>query len=207
MGLQKLTGSTRMASVNRQEQIYFAAARLFVDKGYSGTSMSDIARAVGVTKAGLYYFVESKEKLLYTIMSYGMDRLHREVVEPALATDDPLDRLRIIVRNHVKNIGMALDVKGNSITSVVNEMIGLTGEMRTEIDARKRAYLEFVRDTLRALDAQGKLDSSVDIPVATSSILGMIAWMTHWHKPGGRLTLDQLADLITDQALRSILKS
>ncbi len=196
-----------MASVSRHEQIYFAAARLFVDKGYSGTSMSDIAQSVGMTKAGLYYFIESKENLLYTIMSYGMDRLHREVVDPAVAAVDPLDRLRIIVRNHVENIGRAQDEKGNPITIVVNEMMGLTGDLRAQIDARKREYLEFVRDTLRQLDGQGQLHKDVDIPVAAFSILGMVTWMTHWHRPGGRLTLDQIADLITDQALRSVLKS
>ena len=75
--------------LDRLNQIYVAAARLFCEKGFDATSMSDIADEIGFTKAALYHFITGgKKDLLYAIISYGMDRLDRVVNEPAQAIDD-----------------------------------------------------------------------------------------------------------------------
>ena len=79
------TERPRVASA-RAREIYVQASRLFVEKGYEGASMSDIAEAVKITKAGLYHFVKSKEDLLFTIVSFGMDELFDEVVNPEAMT-------------------------------------------------------------------------------------------------------------------------
>lgn len=200
------TGEERVRSLNRQEQIYFEASRLFVDKGFAGASMSDIAQAVGVTKAGLYHFVENKEELLYTIMSFGMDGLFEQVVEPAQAIADPLERLTTIVRLHVRNIGEAQTENGNPITMVVNETSGLSAEHRAEINARKRVYVEMVRRTLEELRAAGQLREDVDSTAAAFSIIGMVIWLTHWHRPGGRLSSAEVEEQIADLALHAVLK-
>ena len=56
---------------------------MFRDRGYDATSVSDIARALGMTKAGLYHHFESKEALLFEIMMYGLDRVRDDVIVPA----------------------------------------------------------------------------------------------------------------------------
>src|ERR1700760_455671 len=99
------TGSTGRQLSPRESQIYMAASRLFIEKGFAGTSMSDIAEAVNITKAGLYHFVESKEELLFTINQFGMDRLEEAVIRPAAAIADPRARLDAIFRAHVRNAG------------------------------------------------------------------------------------------------------
>jgi AcrR family transcriptional regulator len=193
------------AGEDRREQIFFHAARLFVEKGIGNTSMADIAKAVGITKAGLYYFVESKEDLLYTLMRWGMEVLERDVVEPARLIADPEQRLAAIIRNHVFNIGRVQGPQGNPITILVDEPGQLGPERQADIDGRKRAYFEFVRGTLAALKAEGKL-ADVDLNVATFSILGMIIWMGRWRRPGGPLELDEIADHITRLSLGGVLK-
>src|SRR5262249_60283860 len=85
---------------NRLDQIYYVAAKIFCDKGYDATSMSDIADAVGITKAGIYHYVKSKQDLLFAIMNFAMDRLEIRVITPARAVTDAEQRLRAILRNH-----------------------------------------------------------------------------------------------------------
>jgi AcrR family transcriptional regulator len=65
---------------SRRAEICRTAARIFRDHGYDATSVSDLARALGITKAGLYHYFESTEALLFEIMTYGLDWVHEEVV-------------------------------------------------------------------------------------------------------------------------------
>ncbi|MBX3485125.1 TetR/AcrR family transcriptional regulator [Phenylobacterium sp.] len=185
----------RVASARRRE-IYLHASRLFVEKGYEATSMSDIAQAVKITKAGLYHFMESKEELLFTIMNYGMDELYDEVVNPALAEPDPRKRLKMIVRNHVSNIGRVTGNQGNPVTIVADEPGGLGPEKRAIIDRRKRGYFHLVRNTLDELRARGDLVEGLDTTVTAHNIIGMIMWTARWRRPEGRLSVDDIIEQI-----------
>src|SRR5207247_7211161 len=84
----------------RRIEICRTAAQIFRDRGYDATSVSDIARALGITKAGLYHYFESKEALLFEITAYGLDRVRDEVIVPARALRDPEARLRQLVIRH-----------------------------------------------------------------------------------------------------------
>jgi AcrR family transcriptional regulator len=190
---------------DRREQIFFHAARLFVEKGTGNTSMADIAKAVGITKAGLYYFVESKEDLLYTLMRWGMEVLERDVVVPAQGIADPAERLATIIRNHLVNIGRVQGPYGNPITILVDEPGLLGPENQADIDARKRAYFLFLRKALEDLRDAGKL-ADVDVNVAAFSIIGMIVWMARWRRPGGPMELEAIVEQITRIALGGVLK-
>lgn len=203
-GPDAVLAETAASPPTRLEQIYLEAARLFVEKGFAGASMSDIASAVNITKAGLYHFVSGKEELLYTIMSFGLDQLEEEVVRPALAIEDPRERLVLIVRNHARNVLRGVTERGNPITIVVNEAAGLTGDNRTRVDARKRAYFELIRDTLGELKKQKRL-AEVDTTVAAFSIIGTIVWLARWHRPDGKLSPDEVADQVVKLSLGGVL--
>ncbi len=178
----------------RKRQIYIAASRLFVERGFAGASMSDIAEAVQLTKAGLYHFVASKEELLFEIIQHGMNQLDEDVVQPALAIDDPLERLRTIVRNHIRNVGRVESDRGNPLSIVTDEPMGLSPQRRRVIDARKAAYVNLVRDTLAALQAKGRMRPEADTTVVAFTIVGTIMWTARWRRPEGRLSLDQIVD-------------
>src|SRR5215468_12734106 len=83
---KKLTASEEL---NRHDQIYYVAAKIFCDKGYDATSMSDIADAVGITKAGIYHYVKSKQDLLFAIMNFAMDRLKSTSSRPRVPSRTP----------------------------------------------------------------------------------------------------------------------
>lgn len=191
----------------RVAQIYMAAAELFCEKGFDRTSMSDVAEAVGITKAGVYHFVPGgKRDLLFAIMNYGLDRLDTYVITPARAVPDAEERLRAIISNHVRLITSGSKTSGhNPVTIVVEEVGGLSPTQRRKIDGRKRVYMDLIRDTLGQLNRDGKL-RQLDETVAAFSLLGMILWVSRWYKPGGRLSVEQIADEIMKLAIGAVLR-
>jgi TetR/AcrR family transcriptional regulator, cholesterol catabolism regulator len=199
-------GEATALGVDRQRQIFVAASKLFIEKGFDGASMSDIAEAVQITKAGLYHFVDSKEDLLFTIVSFGMDRLDTDVIEPARNEADPLKRLTLIVRNHAMNVGRVTTDIGSPLAIVVDQTSGLSAENRRTIDARKRAYFDLLHGTLSDLKTSGQLREGVDATTAAFSIIGAVMWIARWRKAEGRLALEEVADQMTQVVLRGLLR-
>jgi AcrR family transcriptional regulator len=187
---------------DRADHIYRVAAEVMCQKGYEGTSMNDIADAVGLTKAGLYHYIRGKEDLLFQIMSYGMDMVEQDAIAPAKQAEDPLERLRIIIWRHAKRV---LEV-GGAVSILLDEMYALTPAHRRAIKARKRAYFDLVRETLDQLSAEGKL-RDVSPTVATFSLFGMVNWVSRWYRRDGRLSSEQILSDFLDIALNSVLKN
>jgi len=181
-------------------QIYNAAAKIICDKGFDAMTMNDIAQAVGMTKAGVYHYIDGKKDMLFAVMSFGMDSLDKAVIEPARVIGDPEQRLRTIVYNHSQLI-----TKGsNPITIVVDEMAGLSAAHRRKINQRKRVYFDLIRDTLNQLKEDGKL-RDVDTTVAAFSILGMLLWISRWYHPDGKLDNEAVSAEILKLALGSVM--
>ncbi len=188
------------AESDRAVEIYTKAAEIFHAQGFDATSMSTIAAAVDLTKAGLYYYIESKEDLLYAIMDYAMGRLETDVIEPSRQVADATDRLKSIIARHCR-----LLTKGNqAITILTDEIEGLKPKHRKQILDRKRVFFDFVRDTLERLKCEGRL-RDVNTTVATFSLFGTLLWLPRWYRVDGPLTSDQVVESITDIASRGLL--
>jgi len=205
-GSSWLLNGAAIENYGRLQQIYFHAARLFVQNGFAGTSMSEIADAVGISKAAIYHFVVDKNELLFTLMTWGMDVLDHDVTNPARLIQDPLERLVFIVRRHLINIGSGTNINlGNPLALIIEEPAGLNPEDRSEIIRRKRIYYGLVRDTLKELESDGRL---VDVKpsVAAFSLLGMIIMLARWYQPAGALTLADVADQMVEMAVRAVIR-
>jgi AcrR family transcriptional regulator len=181
------------ADSDRTVDIYTKAAEIFHQQGFDATSMSTIAAAVDLTKAGLYYYIESKEDLLYAIMNYAMERLETEVIEPSRAVADPKERLASIVTRH----GRLLTEGNKAITILTDEIEGLKPKHRKQILDRKRVYFDFLRGTLDELRRAGHL-RDVNTTVATFCLFGTLLWLPRWFRPDGRLTSEQVIQAIND---------
>ncbi len=186
---------------DRTVEIYTKAAEIFHQQGFDATSMSSIASAVDLTKAGLYYYIESKEDLLFAIMNYAMERLETIVIEPSRAIADPQKRLLSIITRH----GRLLTEGNNAITILTDEIDGLKPKHRKQILDRKRAYLELVRGTLDALRAEGKL-RDVNTTVAAFSLFGALLWLPRWYSSQGGLTSEQVTEHVVDIVTGGLLK-
>ena len=190
------------AECDRTIDIYTKAAEIFHLQGFDATSMSNIAAAVDLTKAGLYYYIESKEDLLFAIMNYAMERLETGVIEPSREVADAESRLRSILERH----GRLLTEGNKAIIILTDEIEGLKPKHRKQILDRKRVYFDFVRDTLETLHAEGKL-RNVNTTVATFSLFGTLLWLPRWFRPEGRLTGEQVIAEIVDIAVGGLLKN
>jgi len=184
----------------RAAEVYHTAAKLILQKGYDATSVSDIANALGITKAGLYHYISGKTDLLFEIMKFGLDELDREVARPALAIADPEERLRFMIHTHARIV-----TRGEgAVTILVDEARALTPAQNRTITKRKRGYLDFMRRTLEELRDAGKL-RPVNLTVAAFGIIAMINWLSRWYQPDGPLTSAEIGDQITDLALNGVI--
>ena len=178
------------------------AAQLFRDRGYDATSVGDVARALGLTKAGLYHHFESKEALLFEIMMFGLTKVRDEVLVPVRTIRDPEERLREFIARHAR-----IATRGHGAVAHLNDEIrALPPSLRREIERRQRIYLDLLRRTLTELKAKGRL-KAVDPTVAAFSIIGMILWLPRWFRQDGRLSQDQVADDIASLALQGVLRT
>lgn len=197
---------TRLSGVERTDQIYSVAAQMICERGFDATSMSDIAEAVGITKAGVYHFIPSKKELLFAIMSYGMDTLEAVVIKPAREIADAEERLRAIITSHSMLIARSSNDDGHSpVTILVEEELGLSPAHRRKLRQRKRVYVDLIRATLEEMKAEGKL-KDVEVTAAAFSLLGMILWVARWFRPDGKLSREQVAEEICKIAFGGLLK-
>jgi AcrR family transcriptional regulator len=186
----------------RQAQILETSARIFCEKGYDRASMGDISEALGLTKAGIYHHIRSKEELLFEIMSYGMDLFESKVLNRVMGIKNPLQRLRATLKGHVL---LVTRDRPKEVTVILHESNALKGKYRNAINGRKRRYVQFLKKTFRDLQRAGWA-RRVDPGVAAFAMLGMINWIYQWHRPGGRLTDEELADALTDLFLRGVIE-
>lgn len=185
---------------SRRAEICRTAAQIFQERGFDGTSVSDLARSLGMTKATLYHYFASKEALLFEIISFGLDRVRDEVILPVRGVRDPETRLRQIVIRHARIVTRA----HGAVSSLNDEIRALPPSARKKIEKRMRVYFDLVRDTLAQLRAAGRL-RRVDLTVAAFSLLGTILWLPRWFRHEGPLTEKQVADEVANVVLGGLL--
>lgn len=186
----------------RAAEVYRTAAQIILQKGYDATSVSDIANALGITKAGLYHYISGKTDLLYEIMKFGLRELDREVLEPARKIGDAEERLRFTIATHARLI-----TRGDGAVSIlVDETRALTPTQNRAVTRMKRHYLDFLRDALEELRANGRLRGSVNTTVAAFGAIAMINWLSRWYQPEGPLSSGEIADQIADLVMNGVLK-
>jgi AcrR family transcriptional regulator len=186
----------------RASDVYRVAAEIMCHKGFGATSMNDIAEAAGLTKAGIYHYIRGKEDLLFEIMTYAMDNVERGIIAPAMEVADAEERLRTIVERHTRSV-----IEGvGAVTIVLEEMTALTPPHRRLIKARKRAYLDFIRQTLQQLAAEGKL-RNISPTAGAFGLLGMILWISRWYRRDGRITPRKVLNDYLEMTMNALLKT
>ena len=171
----------------RRSELTREAAKLFAQKGYHGTSIGDIAEAMGVQKGSLYAHIASKEDLLYETMREGADAFHAAL--DAVPEDTPaVEKIRLALRGHLRVVAEQLDVA----TVFVQEWRYLEGERRDEIVAERRRYEERIRDLFREGRELSELRADLDETAAVLLLLSAANWAYTWLQPGR--DTDEIAD-------------
>jgi AcrR family transcriptional regulator len=173
--------STRRTELTRE------AARLFAERGYHGTSIGDLAEALGVQKATLYAHIESKQDLLYETMRDGAAAFHAAL--DAIPDRLPAtEKIRLALRGHLRVVAEQLDVA----TVFVQEWRYLEGERREEIVAERRRYEERIRGFFREGRELSELRTDLDDGTSALLMLSAANWAYTWLQPGR--DTDALAD-------------
>jgi TetR/AcrR family transcriptional regulator, cholesterol catabolism regulator len=183
-----------------RESILEAATQLFGDAGYPGTTMREIAKAVGVLAGSLYAHIDSKETLLLEIVESGIERF-MSAVGPVAALAEPADiRIREAVKAHVRVVA-----ENPQRTLVVfHQWRFLTGPARRRVVAMRREYEDLFADMVRAGVEEGMFNDQLDDRLALMTVLGAVNWTPEWFSPSGRATADEVGDHIADALLAGI---
>lgn len=174
----------------RREELVGTAARLFAERGFHGTSMGDLAAAMGVRKGSLYSLTESKQRLLHEAMQAGAAAFHAAL--DAVPEDAPaVERIRHALRGHLRVVSEQLDVA----TVFTREWRYLEGAALDEVRAERRRYEERWRALFREGVERGELRTDLDVAATALLALSAANWAYTWLRPGG--DTDALADRFT----------
>jgi len=164
----------------RKQKIIDTAAALFHRKGYSSTSLDDVAKELGISKAALYHYVSSKDKLLSIIYTQAFENIFRDTNEIWRMDLPPDKKLRRILRNHIKNI----IIKNLSMFSVFfSEESQVPAKDFKKLQEEKKRYTRIIEEIVEEGITKG-LFKKADPGLQTYAILGMCNWVFKWYRPG-----------------------
>lgn len=181
----------------RLEHLLRTAARVFADKGYHATTMRDLARATGMSLAGMYYYVQGKDELLFLIQ----ERCFQQVLAGAAAVlsdgAGPAERVARFIHHHVGFFASHM----SEMKVLSHEAKSLTGPRLEKINRLKRRYVDLLTNLIVDLDADGDPPRSgpergvrPDPRIAAYGLFGMMNWIYTWYDPKGPVSPETLAD-------------
>ena len=161
------------------QHILRTASHVFARQGFAGASMRDISRATGVSLAGLYYYFENKQHLLYLIQSTTFTFVLESLRSRLQGVHEPAERLRLLVLNHIEYFLS----HPNEMKVLSHEEEALGEPYSEKVQAIKRRYYALAREIFDSLATDG-LAPGIQPRIAVLSLFGMMNWTYKWHKPG-----------------------
>lgn len=178
-----------MAAHDRRAQIYETAARIFFENGYAATSVDQIADAVGLLKGSLYYYMATKEDLLFHVIEEAHQKLSTLLDLDESAGGTPIEQLARLVTTHVTYICE----NPVSIGVFLNDFRFLSEDRRALIIARRDTYDARLRRIFESGVKDGSFSPKTQVKLTASGLLGMVNWVHQWYRPGGTLTPAEIA--------------
>ncbi|HET7483168.1 MAG TPA: TetR/AcrR family transcriptional regulator [Actinomycetota bacterium] len=184
----------------RRAEMISAAARLFSERGYHGTSIQHLADALGLQKGSVYAHIGSKEELLFEVVDEGAERFlerGRAALEmEAFATV----RLRRLLVGHIETAIEHLD----AATVFLNEWRYLSEPRRGSIQSKRDAYENIVRTIVADGISSGEFRSDANVRFAARLVLSAGNWTYAWFKPGGELGPTEIGEKFADLLIRGL---
>jgi AcrR family transcriptional regulator len=178
-----------------RERILRKAADLFAERGFHGTGVAELGEAAGVKRGALYYHIGSKEDLLYDLSKRHVEEAlfrGRAVLESDLP---PVEKLRRLAHEHLSTVA----ARRAEVTVVMREMHALTGDRAAKLRALRDEHQALFRAVLQEGVAHG--DFRTADSVAVLGILGALNWTYMWFDPTRGLSVDALAERLTELIL------
>jgi TetR/AcrR family transcriptional regulator, cholesterol catabolism regulator len=176
------------------------ATEVFCEKGYEGASMRDLSRATGMSLAGLYYYFQSKERLLFLIQQHTFTTIVENLKARLDGVSDPEQRIRIFILNHLEYF--VSNQQGLKVLSHEDE--SLKNGLGSEIAAIKREYYRICLGLMEDLRRERSLHFNAR--TAVMSLFGMINWIYTWYNPRIDSNAEALAGQMGDIVLNGIIR-
>lgn len=185
----------------RRAEMIAAAARLFSERGYHGTSMQHLAEALGLQRGSLYAHIGSKEELLFEVVEEGaarfLERGERAAGMEALAAV----RLRALLVGHIETAIEHLP----AATVFLNEWRYLSEPLHAAVQAKRDRYESLVRQIVEDGIAAGEFRPDADVRFAARLVLSAGNWTYAWYRPGGELGPREIGERFTRLLLQGLL--
>jgi AcrR family transcriptional regulator len=165
-----------------------AAARVFARRGYHQTSMRDLARESGVSLSGLYYYVKSKDELLFLIQDRNFAAVLASMQEATAGVESPVERLARFIDNHLEYFASHMA----EMKVLSHEAGALSGEFLARVNAKKHQYTRVLMDILAEVERTHG-PAHVNRRIATYALFGMMNWIYNWYDPLGDLSVEVLS--------------
>ncbi len=170
------------------EKMLKVAADCFNRKGFSGTSLKDVARRLSITDAALYYYVKNKEELVYLCYLRAVELAEASLERAERDGTAPLHKLELYVRYQIEEI-----CGDDGPVAILSEIPALNAKHREVIMARSIEVNRWITGLIRQGVAEGSIVSSN--PIATSdAILGAVNWIPKWYRKDSSMSKEELAD-------------
>ncbi|WP_433504578.1 TetR/AcrR family transcriptional regulator [Pseudonocardia halophobica] len=184
-----------------ENELYEHATRLFAERGFAGTSLQDIADALGITRPALYYYVKSKDELLAKLVTEVTNGPLDELNALVERDEDPVRRLRGIVEVIVGR----RTTQPARFRLLIRSEAELPAELTAAYDESRRAVLKVIAGVIDDGVRAGRF-RPVDARVAALGVLGMCNWVAWWFHPGGRDTAVSVTDQLADMAVAALVR-
>lgn len=172
----------------RREQIFQIGAELFARQGYERTSLQEVADRLGLTKPALYYYFNSKQELLFAIISFVMEKVYGDL-EAIVASDrTPEGKLEALIEAYVD----FFTAHPNELTILVVHEDSLEPELRAKFVTMQTEYRRSLRKIVEEILSE-RGESEVDPTSLTFAIIGAMNWIFRWYDPKGRIPPKRLA--------------
>jgi len=175
--------------MNRVWIIYDEAIKLFSEKGYRGATLQDLAKRVGIKKASIYHYVESKEEILYNIFLIVAGRIKEEFFKIHKNFPNPLERIGKFIECYLSFIEKDKD----AFSIFLAEKKELTPEHREEIERVCDLLNLMMRDAIKEAKERGFIDKSIKEDITTLFIFGACNWTVKWFSPSGKYSMKDIA--------------
>jgi AcrR family transcriptional regulator len=183
----------------KRERILEAASQLFYERGFSGTTMDDVAGRLSVTKPFIYTYFENKHALLVAIYEMATQRLLSTLQQAMSLDGTPDEQLRDFVQRFARE-----NMESVMISTVfLQEEKHLDEKFLMSIRKHQHEFDRQLAELIRRGRAAGVFHVE-DPTVASLAITGMVRWLQRWYKPAGRLPVDEISRLLADMALGAV---
>lgn len=182
---------------NRQDAIFNAAAELFYERGYEATSIQDVAEAVGILKGSLYYYIDSKEDLLFGVIQDAHQGSMSSLERWRDLDADALTTLRAFICGHLLH-NFENRIK---IGVFFQDFRSLSPSRREIIVEARDQYDHFLRDVIGRGQREGVVAEHIDPKLTAFAILGMLNWSHQWYRDDGPTQPIAIAQAFADLAV------